>query len=153
MKEEDSNKVSIEKDINARDDELLSYKDEYIDLSSQGLKIKKYYFPTLSEKIIPINRIKNINLIELGIANGKYKMWGLNLNFIYYHLDGKRSKKTHVITLEEEGNFLTIGITPEDPKKCFDVLRYLISDMKKEKSNKLYEDNEQLLKIRKQKVN
>ena len=30
-----------------RDDELLSYQDEYIELSSKGLKINNYYFPLM----------------------------------------------------------------------------------------------------------
>ena len=154
MTEEDPNKISFEPDRNARDDELSSYKDEIVDLSFQGLKINKYYFPTLKMKIIPINKIKNINLIELSRVNGKYTFFGFSWAFIYYHLDRKRPKKTHAITLEEEDNSITIGITPENPHKCFNVLRYLMKHMKNNKPfEPLFEDSEiQSLKNNKQKI-
>ena len=117
--EEIENKISFENDKNARDDELSSYQDEYVDLSFKGLIIDKYYFPFMKSKIIPIQKIKNFNLIELNRINGKYTFFGLSWKFIYYHLDRKRPKKTHAITLEEEDNSITIGITPENPNKCF----------------------------------
>ena len=87
----------------------------------------------MQSKTIPLSKIKNINLIELNCSNGKYKLWGLDLKFIYYHLDKNRSKKSYAIIIEEEGNFLTIGITPEEPKKCFKVLKYLLSQNKDNK--------------------
>ena len=154
MTEEDPNKISFEPDRNARDDELSSYKDEIVDLSFQGLKINKYYFPTLKMKIIPINKIKNINLIELSRVNGKYTFFGFSWAFIYYHLDRKRPVKTHAITFEEEDNFLTIGITPDDPRKCFNVLRYLLIHMKNNKSFSplLKDDENEFLKSGKQKI-
>ena len=152
--EEDPNRVSFENDINGRDDELSSYQDEYIDLSFKGIKINKYYFPMGTPKEIPIYKLKNINLIQLNRANGKYTFFGMCWKFIYYHLDRKRPQKTHAIIFEEEGNFLTIGITPEDPKKCFNVLRYLVNHMKNsKKDNSLFPDSEtQSLKSGKQKL-
>ena len=153
--EEDPNRVSFENDKNTRDDELSSYQDECVDLNFKGLTIYKYYFPIMTSKVIPIHKIKNINLIELNRINGKYTFFGLSWKLIYYHLDKKRPIKTHAITLEEEDNSITIGITPENPKKCFNVLRYLMTHMKN--NNKefepLYQDSEkELLKSGKQKL-
>ena len=143
MDEEDPKKISFENDVRGRDDELSSYQDEYIDLSFKGIKINKYYFPLLQSKTIPIHKIKNINLIELNRINGKYTFFGLSWAFIYYHLDRKRPNKTHAITFNEEDNFVNIGITPEDPRKCFNVLRYLLKHMKNNKKfEPLYKDNE-----------
>ena len=153
MTEEDPNKISFETDRNARDDELSSYKDEIVDLSFQGLKINKYYFPTLKMKIIPINKIKNINLIELSRVNGKYTFFGFSWKFYYYHLDKKRPLKTHGIIIEEEDNLITIGITPDDTMKCFKALNYLMKHMKNNKHlEPLYEESEtQSLKSGKEK--
>ena len=152
--EEIDNKISFENDKNARDDELSSYQDEYVDLSFKGLIINKYYFPLLTNKIIPIQKIKNINLIELNRINGKYTFFGLSWKFIYYHLDRKRPKKTHAITFEEEDNSITIGITPENPNKCFNVLIYLMTHMKNNKPfEPLYQDGErEFLKSGKKKM-
>ena len=141
--EEDPKKISFENDAKGRDDELSSYQDEYIDLSIKGMKINKYYFPLMTCKIIPIHKIKNINLIELNRINGKYTFFGLSWKLYYYHVDRKRPNKTHAITLEEEDNMITIAITPDDPKKCFNVLRYLMTHMKNNKKfEPLYKDNE-----------
>ena len=115
----------------SRNDELSSYKDECIEVSLNGLTINKYYIPLFTSKTIPIEKIKNINMLELNVFNGKYKLMGLSLNFNYFHYDPKRSNKTHVIIIEEEDNIFSIAITPDDPKKCYNVLRYLISNKKK----------------------
>ena len=154
MKEDNSKNISFDNNKNGRDDELSTYQDEYIDLSFKGLTINKYYFPILKSKFIPIHKIKSINLIELDRANGKYTFFGLCWKFIYYHLDRRRPHKTHAITIEEEDNFITIGITPEDHKKCFNVLRYLMTHMKNNKQfEPLFNDSEtQSLKFGKEKL-
>ena len=124
-------KVSYDNEKKERNNELSSYKDEFIEVSLNGLTINKYYFPLFTSKIIAIEKIKNISLFELNTFNGKYKLAGLSLNFNYYHYDPKRSYKTHGILIEEEGNIISIAITPDDPKKCYNVLKYLMSNVKK----------------------
>ena len=104
--QEGQNNNFNENDSNAREEKLTSYKDCYIDLSVEELKIYYYYFPFLQTKTIPISKIKNIKLIELNALNGKFKVFGLDFKCIYYHLDIKRPIKKYAITLEEEGNWL-----------------------------------------------
>ena len=154
MKEEDPKRISFENQKNEINDELSSYKDEYIEVSLNGLKINKYYFPTLTSKIIPIHKIKNINLFELNRLTGKYTFFGLAWNFRYFHLDRKRPNKTHGILIEEEDNMISIAITPDEPHKCFNVLRYLMIHMKNNKEfEPLLRDSEiQSLKAGKEKV-
>ena len=154
MKEEDPKRISFENQKNEINDELSSYKDEYIEVSLNGLKINKYYFPTLTSKIIPIHKIKNINLFELNRLTGKYTFFGLAWNFRYFHLDRKRPNKTHGILIEEEDNMISIAITPDEPHKCFNVLRYLMTHMKNNKEfEPLLRDSEiQSLKAGKEKL-
>ena len=154
MKEEDPKRISFENQKNEINDELSSYKDEYIEVSLNGLKINKYYFPTLTSKIIPIHKIKNINLFELNRLTGKYTFFGLAWNFRYFHLDRKRPNKTHGILIEEEDNMISIAITPDEPHKCFNVLRYLMTHMKNNNEfEPLLRDSEiQSLKAGKEKV-
>ena len=145
MQEGQSNN-SLENDINARDEELSSYKDCFIDLSNEELKINYYYFPFLHTKTIPLSKINNINFIELNFLNGKFRVFGLDLKCIYYHFDIKRPIKKYVITLKEEGNWLTIGITPDDPEKCFKCLKYLLELNKKNSQEPQGKEEEELLK-------
>ena len=49
MKEEQDK--NSENDINKKEDDLSSYKDQYVDLSSKGLKIENYYFPFYKQRI------------------------------------------------------------------------------------------------------
>ena len=155
MKAEKSDKInSEEKDDDSREDESQSYQDENIEINMNGLKIKKYYIPTFKEKIIPIYKIKNIKMIDLDRANGKYTFFGLSWKFYYYNLDKRRPLKTKGIIIEEEGNFVTIGITPDDTLKCFKVLKYLMKHMKNNKPfEPLFQDSEtQSLKGNKEKI-
>ena len=119
-----------------------------------GLKIKKYYLPTFKEKIIPIHKIKDIKIIELDRSNGKYTFFGLSWKLYYYNLDKRRPLKTQGIIIEEEDNFVTIGITPDDTLKCFKVLKYLMKHMKNNKPfEPLFQDSEtQSLKGNKEKI-
>ena len=152
------NKVSCDNDNDnekkERNDELSSYKDDYIEVNQSGLTINKYYFPLFTSKTIPIEKIKTINIFELNAFNGKYRLFGFSLNFNYFHYDPKRSNKTHGILIEEEGNIISIAITPDDPKKCYNVLKYLMSNVRKGKEfDPLLKGNEiHLLKEQKEKL-
>ena len=149
-----SNIISEENKEDSREDELQSYKDENIEVSMNGLKINKYYIPTMKEKLIPIHKIKDIKIIELNRINGRYTFFGFSWKLYYYNLDRKRPIKTHGIIIEEEDNFITIGITPDDTIKCFNVLKYLMKHMKNNKPfEPLFQDSEiQSLKGQKEKI-
>ena len=69
INQDDNNKENNSKS----EEDLSTYKDEYIELNPNEIKINKYYFPFLTSKIIPINKIKKIELVELNAFNGKYK--------------------------------------------------------------------------------
>ena len=150
--EEGQGNNSFKNDINARNEELLTYKDKFIYLSNEELKINYYYFPFLQTKTIPLSKINNINFIELNFFNGKFRVFGLDLKCIDYHFDIKRPIKKYAITLKEEGNWLTIGITPDDPEKCFKCLKYLLELNKKNSKEPQGKEEEELLKG-KEKIN
>ena len=156
MESINSNNISSEDNNtdNSREDELQTYQDENIEVSMNGLKINKYYFPTWKIKIIPIHKIKNIKIIELDRINGRYTFFGFCWKFYYYNLDRKRPLKTHGIIIEEEDNMITIGITPDDTMKCFKALQYLMKHMKNNKHlEPLYEESEtKSLKSGKEKI-
>ena len=132
MESINSNNISSEDNNtdNSREDELQTYQDENIEVSMNGLKINKYYFPTWKIKIIPIHKIKNIKIIELDRINGRYTFFGFCWKFYYYNLDRKRPLKTHAIIIQEENNNIKIGITPDDCQKCFKVLNNVINKNK-----------------------
>ena len=99
-------------------------------------------------------KIKDIKIIELNRASGKYTFFGFSWKLNYFHLDRRRPLKNEAIIIDEEDNIINIGITPDDVDKCFKVLKYLMKHMKNNKPfEPLFEDSEiQSLKNNKQKI-
>ena len=140
----------------AIDDQSTYYKDGNIELNPDGLIIKKYYLPFFSSKLIPINKIKNIQLKELNLLNGKLRIMGISFPLVYYNLDFGRIFKTHAIIIEEESNCLSIGITPDKPEECFKILNNLWTKSKgKEKDVPIFDKQEDsdVLSEGKEKIN
>ena len=105
-----------------------NYSDEFIILNKDELIINKYYYPLKKKKIIKIGNINNIKLIEMDRMSGKYTFYGFCWKFFWYHLDKKRPQKKYAIIINEKNNSITIGITPNDTQKCFQVLNYLYNN-------------------------
>ena len=115
--------------INSNNTEIeTNYSDEYINLNEDFLAINKYYYPLKKKKIIKIGNINNIKLIEMDRMSGKYTFYGFCWKFYWYHLDNKRPQKKYAIIISEKNNSITIGITPNDTQKCFQVLNYLYNN-------------------------
>ena len=115
--------------INSNNKEIeTNYSDEFIILNKDELTINKYYYPLKKKKIIKIGNINNIKLIEMDRMSGKYTFYGFCWKFYWYHLDKKRPQKKYAIIINEKNNSITIGITPNDTQKCFQVLNYLYNN-------------------------
>ena len=115
--------------INSNNTEIeTNYSDEYINLNEDFLSINKYYYPLKKKKIIKIRNINKIKLIEMDRMSGKYTFYGFCWKFYWYHLDNKRPQKKYAIIISEKNNSITIGITPNDTQKCFQVLNYLYNN-------------------------
>ena len=115
--------------INSNNTEIeTNYSDEFIILNKDELTINKYYYPLKKKKIIKIGNINNIKLIEMDRMSGKYTFYGFCWKFYWYHLDKNRPQKKFAIIINEKNNSITIGITPNDTQKCFQVLNYLYNN-------------------------
>ena len=116
--------------MDTKEEDETSYHDNLIDINNNVLTIQKYDFPLFNQKIVKINNIKNICMIDMNRLNGKYTFFGFCWKLYWYHLDRKRPLKTHAIIIEEENNNIKIGITPNDCQKCFKVLNNIINKNK-----------------------
>jgi len=115
--------------INSNNTEIeTNYSDEFIILNKDCLVINKYYYPLTKRKIIKIGNIENIKLIEMDRMSGKYTFYGFCWKFYWYHLDNKRPSKKYAIIINEKNNSITIGITPNDCEKCFQILNFLFNN-------------------------
>ena len=116
--------------VTKEEENETSYHDSLIDVNNEVLTIQKYNFPIFDKRIVKINNIKNIFMIEMNRGNGKYTFFGFCWKLYWYHLDRKRPLKTHAIIIQEENNNIKIGITPDDCQKCFKVLNNVINKNK-----------------------
>lgn len=103
----------------------ILYEDETIQLTRDYLKIFKYFYPLKKEKIISLAEIKKASIFKLTTFTGKCKFYGLSWDLSWFHLDKKRPQKEFGIKIKD-GSVISIVITPDNPKKVFDLLNDLL---------------------------
>ena len=121
-------------DQNGENDENINeilYQDETIVVTNRYIEINKYYYPLNKKKIIFFNNIKGIQLIDLYRSTGKYKFFGLNWDFSWFHFDRKRPQKEKMIQIYN-GSIIKISLTPDDPERVFNILNNFIINVKKD---------------------
>jgi hypothetical protein len=99
----------------------ILYEDETIQLTRNYLKIFKYYYPLQKAKIIPLYNVKKASIFKLTMFTSKYKFYGLAWDLSWFHLDKKRPLKEFGIKIYD-GSLVNCVITPENPKKVYDLI-------------------------------
>jgi hypothetical protein len=92
---------------------VVLYRDRLIECTTEALIIHGYYFPLGTKKIIPYNRIRGIQEIEMGALTGKGRIWGSGDLKHWWHLDPGRLRKQRALILDV-GSFFVPIITPND---------------------------------------
>jgi hypothetical protein len=90
------------------------YRDRWIECSPTQLIIRGYYFPAGAAKRIDYRRIRRVERFELGVWNGKWRIWGTTSPRYWANLDPGRPRKTVGLVLDL-GGFVRPWITPDDP--------------------------------------
>lgn len=107
--------------------ENFIYEDKYVRIKEDDLTLFWYYFPFGQNKIIKFSEIKEIKIEELGVFTGKYRLWGMDLNFHWYPLDNLRFRKTHFIKIDT-GSKIKSCFTPDNINEIFRILEERISN-------------------------
>jgi len=99
------------------------YHDRWITIDDAGLSIRAYYFPW-GTKRIPLEQIRQIERVSIGLATGRGRIWGTgNLTAsVWASLDPRRPSKK-VGFLVSSGGRVRALITPEDPDAAEQALR------------------------------
>lgn len=98
-----------------------SYRDRWIECTSDALRIRGYYFPW-GTKRIPYTAIRSFRLVELSPLRGSGRIWGTAHPRYWASLDPRRPGKKAGLILDL-GRFVRPFITPDDPEAVKRIIR------------------------------
>jgi len=105
-------------------DKIIFYRDEFVELAEDQVKIFYYYFPG-GTKHIKYENIQSVATdIELGLDFLCYKGWGMGLAPIWWALDASRVFGRHtnvVITCFNDG--IQKGFATKDAPKVISIIK------------------------------
>jgi hypothetical protein len=100
----------------------ILYDDGLIELDSDGLTIRQYYFPLGTSKRIPYAQIKDVQERHMGLLTGKGRLWGSGDLRHWASLDLHRAQKEKALILDL-GTWIKPVITPDDPDRVLALLQ------------------------------
>lgn len=89
----------------------ILYEDRYLVCDDDALTIKDYFFPKGSKRIAYAD-IRDVSEKELTWLQGRLRIWGMDFEPYWYHLDTQRPLKSRGICLDT-GSWLKPVLTPE----------------------------------------
>ena len=98
------------------------YDDGLIELDSEGLTIRRYYFPFGTSKRIPYAQIKDVQEQHMGLLTWKGRIWGSGDLQHWASLDLRRPQKEKALILDL-GTWIKPVITPDDPDRVLALLQ------------------------------
>jgi len=98
------------------------YKDGLVEITDQEVVFHRYYFPSGSDKHVPLSQIERVQVKPPSIWRGSWRIWGGGL-WIWFPLDGARPSRDAIFVAFLRGCFMRIGFTVEHSKEVIEVLR------------------------------
>lgn len=98
------------------------YDDGVIACGRDGLYIRNYYFPSRKTRKLSWADIEHLERRSLGLLTGRFRLWGMGLAPVWFHLDLARPIKDKALVLDTGGMFRA-AITPRDPDKVFAIIK------------------------------
>lgn len=95
----------------------MTYDDGRVVCTDSELVIRKYYFPTGSDKHIPYQRIQQVSREQLGLS----KLWG-SPDFVHWFNWDQQRRGKQVALVVELGHRMKPVITPDDPDQVVAAL-------------------------------
>jgi hypothetical protein len=89
------------------------YKDRWIECTSDGVRIRGYYFPW-GTKRIDYASIRSVRRVELGAFRGRARIWGTANPRYWANLDPARPRKRAGFVFDT-GRLVHPFVTPDDP--------------------------------------
>eukprot|EP01027_Heterolobosea_sp_BB2_P027177 GEZU01042433.1.p2 GENE.GEZU01042433.1~~GEZU01042433.1.p2 ORF type:complete len:225 (-),score=56.82 GEZU01042433.1:162-776(-) len=97
--------------LDDENDEFL-YKDLYLELDQDKLRIKFYYFP-FGSKVIPLTDIKDVRVRDTDYDWKQWCYWGMRFSRNWFHFDPTRTYKHHFVELDT-GKWIIPAVSPDN---------------------------------------
>ena len=98
------------------------YDDALVACGSDGILIRNFYFPSRRSRKIAWTEIRSAKRKRLSLISGKWRIWGMDLQRIWFHRDLMRPFKSEAIVIDA-GGLVKVGITPKDLDKVFAIIK------------------------------
>jgi len=100
----------------------MLYQDDTVVLDSDGLTIRRYYFPFGGDKRIRYGQIRGVSQRPMSLFTGRLRVWGTEGLRRWYSLDLLRPWKSRQIVLDL-GKTVAPVLTPDDVPRVAAILR------------------------------
>jgi hypothetical protein len=98
------------------------YDDGNVVLDSEGITLRRYYFPTGASKRIPYREVREFEVRSMGWWTGKGRGWGTAHPGYWLPLDIGRPRKDTLVVLDV-GRRVKPAFSPDDPARVLEILR------------------------------
>ena len=98
------------------------YQDGLVEISTDSILFKEYYFPSLRAKRVPFSAIEKIEIRQPGLFSGKGRLHGTGNLRTWYPLDRQRPTRDRVFVLHIARKWMRIGFTVEDSEAVTRIL-------------------------------
>ena len=89
------------------------YSDKLVDLFSDRLVLKSYYFPLGNSKQIQLTDISSIEILLPSITTGKYRIWGSGNLSTWFPLDSGRGRRDKIFHISLSSQKIKVSFTVE----------------------------------------
>jgi hypothetical protein len=90
------------------------YADELVDVYDEGIRLKRYYFPTARPKFVKFTDIDRWEIKPSSLRNGKWRNWGTGDFKTWFPLDLHRSKRDVIFFIRLTTQKTAIGFSVEN---------------------------------------
>ena len=101
----------------------ILYSDNLVEINSESITLKKYYFPSLSSKTIFFSDIKIIEVKKPSFFTGKWRIQGTGNFKTWYPFDASRPKRDKIFFIKYKNKWVQSGFTVENSGKVENILR------------------------------
>ncbi len=98
------------------------YDDATVACGPDGILIRNFYFPSGRSRKIAWTEILSVKRKRLKMLNGKWRVWGMDFQRIWFHLDVMRPLKREAIVIDV-GGLVKVGITPKNLEQVLTIIK------------------------------
>ena len=99
------------------------YDDSLIEICDGCIRLKHYYFPFQTSKVVPFNTIMRVDLYKPSVRTGSWRIWGTGDFRTWFPLDVARPQRDLIFIITLKQKWLRIGFTAENSDRVQMILK------------------------------